>query len=263
MESFTHSSQDRFRQWANLLAILAAFALNIYANLAPPKGLTIGEISQQFFNSVLVIPANYAFAIWGVIYLGLISFGIYQVLREQKSNRRLRRGGYFLVIASLAQIVWVFLFLYRFFALSVLAMLVILISLILFYLKIGVGKERVSQQEAWLVQIPISIYLGWISVATIVNIASALDFAGWNGWGISPEIWTLIMLVVAAGIAALVNFQRRDIAFPIVFIWAFVAIAVRRLSLLPVAVPAVILALALAGFIIFNAFRRPRYRSFF
>ena len=121
------------RQWANLIAILAAFFLNVYVNIAPPNGQTIGEISNTIFKNVLITPASYAFAIWGLIYLGLISFGIYQLLPAQRENKVLRRCKYFLVAASLSQIIWIFLFQYQLFTFSVLAMLGILGCLICLY----------------------------------------------------------------------------------------------------------------------------------
>lgn len=218
------------RPWANLIAILAAFAINIYANLAPPSGLTIGEISNTFFRNVLIIPANYAFAIWGLIYLGLISFGIYQVLPAQRHDPYLRRTSYLLVMASLAQIIWVFLFQFQLFWLSVGAMLLILLPLIAIYLRLKIGIESVSKVQRWLVHYPLSIYLAWISVATIVNVASALYHWGWNGWGISPEIWAVLMLVVGAALPVTTARQRIDPAFTLVLIWALVAVAVRQLA---------------------------------
>jgi hypothetical protein len=248
---------DFLRSVANFIAILAAFAINVYANVAPPNGLTIGEISNRFFSDVPIIPANYAFAIWGVIYLGLISFGVYQFLPDQRQNPYLRREGYFLVLASIAQIAWVFLFEYQLFTLSVVAMLFILVALIGMYLRLGISLERVSRVKKWLVQIPLSIYLGWISVATIVNVASTLDYLGWNGWGISPQIWTVILLVVAAAIAATITLKRADIAYPSVIIWAFVAIAVRQANQPLIAATAVGLAIALGLLILWRQLRRP------
>lgn len=248
---------DFLRSVANFIAILAAFAINVYANVAPPNGLTIGEISNRFFSEVPIIPANYAFAIWGVIYLGLISFGVYQLLPAQRQNPYLRREEYFLVLASLAQIAWVFLFEYQLFTLSVVAMLFILLPLIGIYLRLGIGLERVSRAQKWFVHIPLSIYLGWISVATIVNVASTLDYLGWNGGGISPEIWTVILLVVATAIAATITLKRADVAYPSVIIWAFVAIAVRQASQPLIAVTAVVLAIALGLLILWRQLRRP------
>jgi len=221
---------DFFRQWSNLIAIITAFGINIYANVSPPNGLRIGDISNKFFSDVLIIPANYAFAIWGLIYLGLISFGIYQVLPAQRQNILLRRCEYFLVIASIAQTIWIFLFLYRLFALSLLAMLGILLPLIVMYLRLGIGKERVSRNSLWLVGNPLSVYLGWISVATIVNVAIVLFNLKWDGWGLGPQVWTVIMLIVAALLAATVSIQRVDVAYPLVIIWAIFAIAVRQID---------------------------------
>ncbi|AFY84888.1 tryptophan-rich sensory protein [Oscillatoria acuminata] len=221
------SNSDLFRSASTLLAILAAFVTNIIANIFPINDITIGEISNEIFRNVLIIPANYAFSIWGLIYVALISFGIYQFLPAQRPHPRLRRMSYLLVLASLAQIAWVFLFENLQFGWSVLAMLIILGSLILTYLRLQIGMERVPPREKWFINIPISIYLAWISVATVVNIASTL-----YDWGLNdPNIlvfWTVIMLGVSAAIAAVATIQRGDTAFNLVFVWAYIAIAVRQ-----------------------------------
>ena len=221
-------NQDRLRQWINFLAILAAFGINVWANIAPWKGLTIGEISTTFFPNVLIIPANYAFAIWGLIYLGLISLAIYQVLPTQSNNHRLRQIGYYLAISSLSQIIWVFLFQSQLFGLSVIAMVGILVPLLLLYLRLGINLTNLPSPQRWLINFPISIYFAWISVATIVNIASALEIEDWSGWGISPQVWTTIMIVVGAITAAIVTWQRRDSIYGGVFVWALVAISLGR-----------------------------------
>ncbi|NES76999.1 MULTISPECIES: tryptophan-rich sensory protein [Okeania] len=246
METNTNKfNSNIIRQWANLIGIIAAFFLNVYVNLAPPGGKTIGEISNTVFQDVLIIPASYAFAIWGLIYLGLISFGVYQVLPAQRENPILQRCGYFLVGASLAQIVWVFLFQFQLFTFSVLAMLGILGCLICLYLNLGISYERVPKKDKWLVHYPISIYFAWISVATIVNIASALHYLGWNSTGQVAIVWTIIMLIIGAIIAGIINMQKQDIAYPLVFVWALIAIVIRHLDMPIIAVTAGILALGL------------------
>ncbi|WP_041238190.1 tryptophan-rich sensory protein [Gloeothece citriformis] len=222
--------RDTLRQWINFIAIFSAFGMNIYSNLAPPEGLTVGELANTVFRNVLIIPANYAFAIWGVIYLGLISLAIYQVLPRNKTEPHLQQMGYFITISSLAQIIWVFLFQYQFFALSGLFMLIILLSLIALYLRLDIAKKPVSKKNKWLVNIPISIYLAWISIATIVNMASILDYFNWDGWGINGVAWTVIMLTIGTIIALIVTLERKDVAFAGVFIWALIAIAIRHLD---------------------------------
>src|SRR4028119_71946 len=247
---------DLLRQVLNLTAILAAFRTNVWANLAPPNGLTIGQISNTFFQEVLITPASYAFAIWGLIYLGLITFGVYQVLPAQRHNPSLRRMGYLLVLASLAQIAWVFLFQYQLFTLSLVAMLGILLPLIGVYLRLGIGNQRVSRKDRWFVHIPLSIYLAWISVATIVNVALTLYNLGYRGWGISPQVWTTLALIAGAAIAATVSIQRTDVAFVLVIVWAFVAIAVRQANIPLIAATAGGLAIALVGLLVFSILRR-------
>jgi uncharacterized membrane protein YqjE len=246
MQNSTSENKRNFiRQLATLTAIIATFVVNVVSNIFPIGGMRIGEISNTLFANVLIIPANYAFAIWGLIYLGLFALGIYQFLPSQRADEDLRKTGYLLVIASIAQIIWVYLFLSQLFALSAIAILFILIPLIVIYLRLDIGKKRVSQIKKWCVHFPISIYLGWISVATIVNIASALYFYGGDGWGISPEIWTAMMLFVAFALAAVFVFQRRDFAYTGVTVWALVAIAIQQWNNSLLRNLALILAIAL------------------
>jgi hypothetical protein len=229
-ENNNSNSLDIVRQFLTLAAIVGAFAVNVISNINPPGGVPIGEISNTVFKNVQIIPANYAFAIWGLIYLGLFVFGIYQALPRQREQPDLRKIGYLLVIASIAQSAWVYLFLGRMFTYSVVAMVLILIPLIATYLILGIGTNPVTRAKRWCVHYPISIYLSWISVATIVNVACALYSQGWNRWGLTAEIWTAIMLFAASAICDLVLTARRDIPYTGVTVWALVAVAVKQWS---------------------------------
>lgn len=242
---------------ATLFAILATLTVNVLSNLFPARGLNIGEIANTILQGVQITPANYAFAIWGLIYLGLIAYGIYQLRPMQRGNPTIRRLDLLLIIACIAQIAWVYLFTMRLFWLSVVAMLAILLPLIGAYLQLGTDKQ-VSRQRKWLVHLPFSIYLGWISVATIVNVASALYISGWDGWGISAAGWTAIMVIVGTVIAAIVAIQRADIAFTLVFIWAYVAIALRQLDDPIIWITALVAAVGLALLLVFSRMRMRR-----
>lgn len=224
------SSRDYLRQLITLLAIASTFLFNLWSNLAPINGQNIGELSDTLFQDVLIIPANYAFIIWGLIYVGLFIFAVFQFRSAQANNPRLRAAGYWLVIACAAQNVWVVLFLLRQFVLSVVPMAVILLSLSLYYQGLRVGDEDIPKKEVWRAHVPISVYMGWISVATIVNVAIALYSFGWTGGGVSPVGWTVIMVAIAALIGIWLLLQRGDVAFPLVLVWAFVAIAVKHLD---------------------------------
>lgn len=246
------------RQIVTLVSVIAAFGMNVLANIRPINDLTIGEISNQFFGNVLITPANYAFAVWGFIYLGLISFAIYQALPSQKNNLLLRQIGYKIAIASISQIAWVFCFLYRQYTLSFIAMLGILLPLIAAYLCFP--RQIVFTKQRWFICRPISIYLSWISLATILNGAIALTASNWGGWGISPQVWTVIMLLVAALIAHLVSIPRLDFAYGGVFIWGAIAIAVRNSEELIISGTAIGLSLAFIILLLSFSFYNPSNR---
>ena len=221
-------NRDIARQWSIMVAIWASFSANILANLIPLNGLSIGAISNQLFGDVLITPENYAFSVWGIIFLGLLSFAFFQARTSQRQNPQLRRIGFLLVASSLAQIVWVIVFLMRWFSLSLVAMLAILLPLMEAYRRLQIGTQRVYFQQKWLVHIPISIYLSWLALATILNVAISFTALGWTGGGISPVVWTGIAMALAAGVAAMAAITHGDVAYVAVFAWGLVAIAVRQ-----------------------------------
>jgi len=249
------------QQWANVVALVATIVVNGLANALPLNGQTTGQISDRF--DVLFVPAGYVFAIWGIIYLGLLAFAVYQALPGQRDNPRLRRIGYLFVLSSLANIAWLFLWHYERFPLSMVAMAVLLLSLIAVYLRLNIGRVRVSLVERAAVNLPFSIYLGWISVATIANATAVLDYVGWGGWGIGPAVWTAIMLVVGLAVAAAVSLTRGDIAFSAVLISTYLGIAVKQSDTPLVATTAQVTAVLILLLLIIGLWvrRRPRPSS--
>jgi hypothetical protein len=219
-----------------VLAVLATIVINVLANALPLNGQNTGEISDRF--QVYFVPAGYVFSIWGVIYLGLILYAIYQALPAQRTNPRLASTDILFILSCLANIIWLFLWHYNQFPLTLVAMISLLLLLTAIYLRLGIGEVEVPASEKWLVHLPFSIYLGWVTVATIANVTSVLDFLNWSGWGISEELWAMIMLAAATIIAALVAFTRGDAAFLLVLIWAFVGIAVKQAATPSVAMAA-------------------------
>ncbi len=236
--------RDIIRQILVLLSTLGVIVVNGLANALPLNGQSTGEISDRF--DVYFVPAGYVFSIWGLIYLALIGYSIYQVLPSQRENPRLKRIGYLYVLSCVANVAWLFLWHYEIFVLTLVAMVALLLLLIAIYLELGTGRFRASTAESWLVRVPFSIYLGWITVATIANVTSLLDYLNWGGWGISPEAWAIIMLVAGAIIASAVSIRRGDVAYVAVIVWAFVGIAVKHSDTPAVAVTAGLMAAIVA-----------------
>ena len=208
-----------------ILFTLATLTVNALANILPFNGQTTGEISDRF--PIRFVPAGYVFAIWGLIYLGLLAFAVYQALPAQRKNTVLDEIAPLYWLVSLANAVWIVLWHYEYFTLTIFVMAVLLISLIAIYRKLKAASVP-GAGFTWAVQIPFSIYLGWISVATIANAAQLLYVLHWDAWGLSPELWAVIMLVVATLLGAAMLYRERDAAYALVLIWAFVGIAFKQ-----------------------------------
>jgi len=250
---------DTIRRLSVVIATLAMIAVNALANALPINGQTTGEISDLFV--VFFVPAGYVFSIWGLIYLGIIAYAVYQALPVQATNQSLRRIGYLFVCSSMANIAWILLWHYELFPWTVLAMLALLGCLIAIYLRLDIGRTQVSSAMKWLVHVPFSIYLGWITVATIANITSLLYFWDWNGWGIDPGVWTLIMLAAGTIIGAAVSMTRGDVAYALVLVWAFTGIAVKHSETSSVATAAWMAVAITAIFMVAGTYRHRQQKQ--
>jgi tryptophan-rich sensory protein len=232
---------DMPRQAAVLGAVALTIATNVAANALPLNGQNTGEISDRF--PLLITPPGYVFGIWGLIYTGLIGYAVYQALPAQRENPRLRRIALPFIVSCAANVAWLFLWHYNQFGLTLGAMIGLLIALITIDLRLG-RMRSAALVERLLVRAPFSVYLGWISVATIVNVSVVLLDAGWDGAGVSPEAWTTGLLGVATALG-FAKAARGDVAYPLVLAWAFAGIAAKNGGV-PLVGPAAIAATAAA-----------------
>ena len=228
----------------NLVALLVTIGVNGLANALPLNGITTGDVINR--DPVLFLPANWVFSIWGLIYLSLIVFVVYGLLPAGRHNARFRRISSFFVLSCVANATWLFLCDFNLLPISMIAMVVLLLSLIIIYslLRRETPPSRTGRAIMWW---PFSIYLGWVSVATIANASVVLDRAGWGGWGIGPVAWAAIMVVVGGVLGAVLGIWRADPLYPAVFVWAFVGLALRQRDTPFVAVIAWIVAVALVA----------------
>ena len=206
-----------------IIGIIAANYLGFQANT------DTGNIANDTFNdSNYFFPATYVFTtIWPVIYAGLLGWAIYQALPAQRDNPRFRAAAPWLIVNIILNGLWVFVFGREAFISTLPIMAVLVYTAVVAYRKLEIGRARVGTWER-ILQIPISIYLGWLTVATVANVASALIAAGWNGFGISDEVWALVMLLVGAGLAVfLYRGLNNDVVIPLVYLYAYIGIIVR------------------------------------
>lgn len=212
----------------NLLSVIFVIAVNYASQALRFNETTVGEISSEYYN--LFTPESYAFAIWGLIFLSLIAYGIFHVRRaySDKPNDFISQTGYWFIIANLLNAAWVFAFIYNYTGLSVLIMLGILFSLIKIILNTNMERWDAPIEIIAFVWWPICIYSGWIAVATIANISAYLAKLGWDGGFLSESTWTIMMIAIAT-VLNLIMIQKRNMReFALVGVWALFAIYVRH-----------------------------------
>lgn len=206
------------------VSVLGSIAVNMLAVLLPLNGISTAAVSALF--QVYFVPANYVFAIWGVIYLGLLAFLVYIWRIKDKEFKIILKISEWVILGSLANAVWLFTWHYQVFYPGLLLMFILLISLIAIYVILAKAKISEKQKGAFLsLQLPFSIYLGWITVATVANVTDVLSLLKWNGFGLAPQLWAAIMILVAAVLAVLMILRHKDYAYATVIVWAITGIA--------------------------------------
>jgi len=219
-------------QVGNIIAVIVTIIVNGLANALPIGGKSTGELSDNIPN--LFVPTGLTFSIWGVIYVLIIVFAIY-LAQDLFKNKKIttpfiEKISFYFILASIANITWIFLWHYEQILSSLLAMLVLFVSLLMIYLRLNIGKESLDLKDKICVHVPISVYIGWITVATIANVTAVLVTINWDGFGIGQEIWTIALIAIATLLTIIIILTRRDYAYTAVIIWALFGIYLKRMS---------------------------------
>lgn len=207
-----------------LVAYVAMVGVNYLAVLLPLGGRSTGQISDNYQN--LFAPAGYAFSIWGLIYILLGMYAVYQLWQEK--DELVKKVNKIFIVNALFNISWIFAWHYDLIWLSVIIMGGLLVTLIKI---VDMFRGRaLTPKQTWLVRLPFSVYFGWITVATIANVAVFLVYLGWNGFGLPEVFWTVVVLLIGALIGSWRILYDRFIPYGLVLIWAYGAILVKHLS---------------------------------
>jgi len=188
----------------------------------------VGEISDLY--RTLVTPAGFTFAIWGIIYTYLSIFCVYHIVMAYKrnkdngANKDTHRIGYLFFVNNFATAAWLIAWTHEQLLLSVLLILLQLSTLIFIHRRLHIHSRLRNPGAKISTELPLSLYFGWISLATIANISSWLKASGWNAWGIAESYWAGVMIFIATIIGVLMILRRRNILFGLVFMWGFYGI---------------------------------------
>ncbi len=245
-----------------IIAFAGVLTVNALANALPLNGMNTGELSDAIPN--LFVPMGLTFSIWGLIYLGLAGYVI--AILAESLGKGAKAAAFdstdaLLVLANFAaNMAWIFAWHWQALPLSLVFMLGILGTLIALAERIHARKapggalspaSGRSRAARFALTAPVHIYLGWISVATIANVTALLVTVGWNGWGLSEPLWTVIAIGAGLAVALGFVFLRGGVAAPLVVVWAYAGIAIKRLGADPTETAAVwIAAVAAAGLIL-------------
>ncbi len=213
----------------NLIILAVVIWWNYYTNTGNIGGKSVGELSAELDN--YFTPAGYAFAIWGIIYLALVIQAIYMVwasFSKKIDSDFISQMGPYLIMTNSLNATWLWFWLTENTGLSVVVMLGMLFALVILILNLRINLPSKRKSGNWLIRVPISIYAGWITVATVANISAYLAKIGWTGWGVPEITWAIVMIAIAASVNIFIIFSRNIIAFPLVGVWALVAISVRH-----------------------------------
>lgn len=221
------------KYWSKLIKIITGVAylamvlVNTLANSLPINNRSTGAISNAYPN--LFAPAGPAFSIWGLIYLLLGAYVLFQFARkEQKTEDLLKKINPFFIATSLANISWIFAWHYDYIGLSVLIMATLLFLLI----RIAdiIRTKKFTSLEKLFIWAPFSVYFGWITVASIANITVFLVSINWNRFGVADFVWTSIILLIGALIGILRMHKDKNIAYGLVLVWAYSWILFKHVS---------------------------------
>lgn len=238
----------------NIAAFVVTLAINGLASTTLIGGRTTAEVSDAYFT--LITPAGYVFAIWGIIYTLLAIFVVYQVLPRNRSNPFLKQISFLFILSSALNVLWLFLWQYDYIGFSLIVMFAFLVALAAIYLRLKIGKSTVPLMQKVFVHLPFSVYIGWITVASAANVASALNWAGWVQWTAADATWGVLAIAIAIAVTMVVLASRKDIAYALVILWALVGIAVNQAPIRPVAyaawIGAALAAIALVATVVIS-----------
>lgn len=227
----------------NIVGFLGVVIVNGLANALPINNKTTGVLSDQYPN--LFVPAGLTFSIWGLIYILLAIFVIYQIVtivrKDEQQASFTEKIGFLFFISCILNIGWIFAWHYEILPLSLVLMLLLLGSLLAIYLRLRIGKSGATKKEKYMVHLPFSIYLGWITIATIANVTALLVNVNWGTFGLGEQLWTVLVIVVGIAIAIAILIRRKDIFYCLVVDWALLGILLKRLAVQTVPAQSVII----------------------
>ncbi len=216
----------------NLLTLIFHISFSYLTQFKLNNNPDIGQVSDKYDS--IFTPAGITFAIWGVIYISLLAFCIYHLVMafrhniNHPANTGITRMGVWFILNNLGTAAWIYVWTNEMITASLVLIFFQLLTLIIINLRLGIHDPHQDLAAKIFTHFPLSIYFGWLTIATIANASIYLLDSGWDGFGYNPVYWTRIMIGVAVFLAATVVFTRHNVFFGLVIIWALYGIILKR-----------------------------------
>ena len=206
--------------WINGFFFIFTLVVNGLGAAGLISGFSQKEISDMYIT--LITPAPSTFSIWSVIYILLLTSIIVMIVKKDDPYYQKAIDGIsgLFRLSCLLNIAWIVIFSFLMIELSSLFILGFVITLSV----ISRRLKKISDRRHFLLPLTFGLYTGWLFIATVVNVASALVKLEWSGFGIAPEIWSIITLAVAIILVLLVTLNLRNAVFPLPIAWAYFGI---------------------------------------
>lgn len=219
-------NRDVLRQISVILITIVTLIVNGLATSLPLNGVTTAKLSDSYW--IRFVPAGYVFSVWGIIYTFLIAYCVYQALPSKREDPRLRAIGWWFVVGSTANTLWLVFWHYYQVEITLVMMLTLLATLI-YTVTTLVRIPARTITERICVDLPFHIYTGWISVATVVNV-SVVIFRRGTFSDETAIFWTLLLIGVAVVLAISQRILRQDTAYGMVIAWALYGLGVKQIQ---------------------------------
>lgn len=221
-------------QISNIIALVITIIMNYLSNTGIFNRSTMASVSAEYQN--YFTPAGYAFSIWGLIYIGLIAFIIYQskgLFKKSEVPSVVLEVGWLFVISCAANCLWILAWLYAYTGTSVVIMILLLFSLMRIVISTRMELDQVPLRKIVFVWWPFSLYVGWVTVALLANISAYLAKIQWDGFGISGISWTILFICIAGVVNIFLTWGRNMREAAIAAAWGLIAVAVANANEFP------------------------------
>ena len=214
-------NNQRIKQILVIVATAGVILINYLAAVGDVNNITPEAVSERY--PTLITPAGYAFAIWGLIYLGLVVFAVYQALPKNAEKFKSFRTIY--ILSCAANAAWIYCW-HHDFILVCLGIILLLVGTLAFINR--QLRETENYADYWLVKFPFGLYFGWVTAAAILNATVALVYLNVSVPEPTAIILGTLLLFVATGFGIVICLRLKNYFYPLAIAWALTAIAVKH-----------------------------------